>query len=49
MNQHDISYYWENDTKIAFCRVCSAEGADLICDCPGEFVDKQIDKDKKKD
>jgi hypothetical protein len=35
MHNHQINKYKEGFAEIAFCLICSGEGLELFCDCPG--------------
>lgn len=36
MTKHKLSTYGIEHNKISFCRICSAEGQQLLENCPGE-------------
>ena len=43
--QHVIGYYLDGRVQVAFCKVCSAEGAKLFEDCP-QKIEKPLDEKK---
>ena len=38
MKPHDLGVYEDGWTKIAYCKVCSAEGLALAEDCPQKII-----------
>ena len=35
---HSIDYYPDGITRVAYCKICSAEGLELLEDCPKEII-----------
>lgn len=49
---HQLRKYRDGLVLVEYCRVCSAEGNDLLEPCPGNFpkpVEKSIDDKKQPD
>lgn len=49
---HKLGKYRDGMALIEYCRVCSAEGNELLEDCPGNFrniAEKSIDDKKQPD
>lgn len=51
MQAHKLATYEDNRLSIVYCELCSAEGQDLFCPCPGKYVGKDNSKtvDNKKE
>ena len=45
---HTIGYYHDGMISVAYCKLCSAEGLELLEDCPQKPSDpkKYVDPDK---
>jgi len=41
---HKLGKYKDGYAVIEYCSVCSAEGLDLLDDCPGNFPDPNKNK-----
>ena len=53
--QHVIAYYLDGHVQVAYCKKCSAEGQNLLDDCPQkvlpineDFFDLLLDEKKQK-
>lgn len=45
-NQHDIAYYSDGRVSVAYCKKCSAEGENLLENCP-QKIEKTLDEKKQ--
>lgn len=45
--EHKTTSYPDGFKQVVYCRVCSAEGDDLLKPCPGKYVGKDAKDDKK--